>query len=81
MIKICKNCIMPNSRPRVTFNKKGVCNACENSEKKKTIDWDSRKEKFLTIIDFKKNIKDKNNYYDCVVPWSGGKTQVLLLTN
>ena len=37
MIKICKNCIMPNSRPRVTFNKKGVCNACENSEKKKQL--------------------------------------------
>ena len=35
MIKFCKKCIMPNSRPRIVFNNEGVCNACLHSEKKK----------------------------------------------
>ena len=69
---------MPNSRPELLLIKK-VCNACENSEKKKTIDWDSRKEKFLTIIDRIKILKIKT-IITIVVPWSGGNS-VLLLTN
>ncbi len=35
MIKFCKKCIMPSSRPRIVFNNEGVCNACLHSEKKK----------------------------------------------
>ena len=35
MIKFCKNCLIPNSRPRIIFNKDGICNACIYSEQKK----------------------------------------------
>ena len=32
----CKNCLMPNTRPRQQFNKVGICGACEwNQQKKK----------------------------------------------
>ena len=31
----CTNCVMMSTRPRITFNKKGMCNACEWSIKKK----------------------------------------------
>ena len=34
-IKYCCHCLMPDSRPRVFFNKNGVCNACMNMEEKK----------------------------------------------
>ena len=73
MISFCKKCIMPSSRPRISFDKTGVCNACNNSEKKKLINWDERKKKFLEIIRNLKENKNRNKYYDCVVPWSGGK--------
>ena len=69
MIEFCKNCIMPNSRPRIEFNKKGVCNACTNYIEKQSIDWAERKKLFLNKI---KKIKDNNlgrtnEHYDVVV--------------
>ena len=33
----CTNCVMMSTRPRITFNKKGMCNACEWSIKKKIL--------------------------------------------
>ncbi len=74
MITFCKYCIMPNSRPRVVFNDKGICNACENGFVKQKIDWNKKKDEFLKLIDeIKKNSKKNNLSYDCIVPWSGGK--------
>ena len=74
MIKFCRNCVMPNSRPRVIFNEQGICNACTNADNKKEIDWEIRKKEFLILRDNLKNIsKNNNNIYDCIVPWSGGK--------
>ena len=46
MIEFCKNCTMPNSRPRIEFNKDGVCNACINYIEKQNIDWAERKNFF-----------------------------------
>lgn len=66
----CKKCITPSSRPRVTFDEHGVCNACLNAEQKKLIDWEARKNEFEEI--FIKNRKS-SSHWDCVVPWSGGK--------
>ena len=37
MINFCKRCIMPDSRPRIVFNKDGICNACINSDEKKKL--------------------------------------------
>ena len=63
----CKNCLNASTRPRITFNKNGICNACEWSEEKKKINWKSR----LKIL--KKTFKNKSNQFDCIVPVSGGK--------
>ena len=74
MINFCKKCIMPDSRPRIVFNNMGICNACLNSEKKFLTDWKKRQREFVELIENIKNNSIKNNlYYDCVVPWSGGK--------
>ena len=74
MIEFCKICIMPNSRPRIEFNKDGICNACTNYVEKKNINWTERKELFLDKInEIKKNSNMINKHYDVVVPWSGGK--------
>lgn len=67
-IIICKNCLYPNTKPELEFDNNEICSACNNFKNRKNIDWNSRKDQFLNL--FKKN---KNKYYDCVIPVSGGK--------
>ena len=71
MIFWCKNCLNASTRPRITFDKRGYCNACQWSEEKKKINWKNR-QKILKKI-FNKSKKNKNKKYDCIVPVSGGK--------
>lgn len=68
MISWCNNCLNTSTRPRISFDKKGICNACQWSKEKKQVDWKKRQNLLKKI--FKKN--NKNNY-DCIVPVSGGK--------
>jgi len=75
MIKFCKSCLMPNTRPRIIFSDNGICNACDYAKKKtKEIDWKKRENEFLNVVEKIKiqAIKNKSPYH-CVVPWSGGK--------
>lgn len=69
-INYCHKCLMPDSRPRVVFNEKGICNACLNMEEKNNIDWDQRKKEFIQLIE---PFRSRNGSWDCIVPWSGGK--------
>ncbi len=64
----CNNCLNTSTRPRISFDKRGVCNACQWAEEKKNINW-SKRQKLLK--NFFKNNKKKN--YDCIIPVSGGK--------
>lgn len=41
-MKYCKKCVMPDTRPGITFNEKGICSACQSYDKRKTIDWEAR---------------------------------------
>ena len=41
-LKICKNCIQPNTRPGIYFDENGICGACLWEKEKQTIDWASR---------------------------------------
>ena len=66
----CKSCLMPSSRPRITFGPDGRCNGCWNAEAKHTVDWNQRRTDFLRLVD---QHRPKQGAYDCVVPWSGGK--------
>ncbi len=69
-VHYCKKCLMPNTRPRVHFDENGVCNACINADTKESIDWEPKKNEFLSLIE---PYRSKNGEWDCVVPWSGGK--------
>ena len=66
----CKNCLNMSTRPRITFDEKGWCNACVWMEEKKQLNWKKREDELLTLF---KKYKSKNNEFDCVVPVSGGK--------
>ena len=62
---------MPNSKPDLFFDNKGVCSACNNFSNRKKINWDNKKKELSKILN---NYKDKNSTnWDCIVPVSGGK--------
>ena len=66
----CKNCLNASTRPRITFDENGCCNACVWSESKKNINWENKLENFKNIIT---KSKSQNQVYDCLIPVSGGK--------
>ena len=56
----CKKCTISNQRPRISFDKNGVCSACLFSDHKRNIiDWDLRHKELEELCNkFRKN--DKN---------------------
>jgi len=70
-VVFCKRCVVSNQRPRNTFSKDGICNACEYGVRKDTvIDWEKR-EKELALLCGKYRSKDGS--FDVIIPSSGGK--------
>ena len=70
MIRVCRTCLMPSSRPRVVFDETGQCNACVWAfGEKQRIDWNERAKEFKDVVAQHK----RHPAYDCVVPFSGGK--------
>ncbi|OFY20046.1 MAG: LPS biosynthesis protein [Bacteroidetes bacterium GWF2_29_10] len=88
-VSFCKKCVISNQRPASTIEFKhtpnskkttmhlddeGVCDACRNAEQKEKIDWKSREEELIKLLDkYRKN----DGSYDCIVPGSGGKDSCL----
>lgn len=81
----CKKCVMSNQRPTsavefkhtkqskkntMSFDDEGICDACRANEKKNEIDWKTREDELLQLLD---KYRRKDGYYDCLVPGSGGK--------
>lgn len=71
-MKYCKKCVMPDTRPGITFDADGVCCACRNFENRKNIDWDRRFEEFKRFCDKYRGSNGPGGY-DCAVAVSGGK--------
>ena len=59
-----------STRPRITFDSLGKCNACTWVEEKKTLDWSKRKLELENLLDMNRS---KDGSHDCIVPVSGGK--------
>jgi N-acetyl sugar amidotransferase len=75
MIK-CKKCLYPETYETITFDKKGICNICDQTTvQKEKINWKKRHKEFNKIINFYRNKYD----YDCIVPFSGGKDSTFQL--
>ena len=70
-MKYCTCCLIPSTKPHITFNEKGICSACTSYQNRPNIDWEKRKKSFLEII--KKIKKNDGSNWDCVIPVSGGK--------
>lgn len=69
-VRWCSNCLAMSTRPRLTFDGRGWCNACVWTEKKKGLDWASRESMLVALLD---DHRRNNGEFDCVVPLSGGK--------
>jgi len=69
-LRWCSNCLVMSTRPRVAFDNRGFCNACQWMDKKQSIDWKSREEELFSLLD---RHRRSDGYFDCVVPVSGGK--------
>jgi N-acetyl sugar amidotransferase len=68
-IKYCIKCTIPETRPHTEINEEGICTACKYYEYRENIDWNKRREEFEKLI----NKYKRKDYYDCLVPSSGGK--------
>jgi N-acetyl sugar amidotransferase len=71
MIRYCTRCLLPDTKPDLTFEDHGVCNACTNFANRPKIDWDERRRQLDRILERYRS-KDGHNW-DCIVPVSGGK--------
>jgi len=77
-MRYCTKCVMPDTKPGLTLDEEGVCNACRTAEKKdKGIDWKAREKQLREILD-KYRSKDGSNW-DCVVGVSGGKDSYFIV--
>ena len=69
-LKWCANCLSMSTRPRISFDSRGWCNACQWMEKKLELDWSVRNKQLLDLLNKYRSI---DNNFDCIVPVSGGK--------
>ena len=71
-MRYCTKCVNISTRPRISFNEKGICSACQWAEAKKTIvDWKERWHKLEELCD--KHRCNHGSNWDVIVPCSGGK--------
>ena len=70
IVEWCKKCTISNQRPRLHFDKNGVCSACNNVDYKNSIDWDKRESELIKLLD---SHRSDNGNWDVIVPSSGGK--------
>ena len=59
-----------STRPRISFDARGFCNACQWAEAKQSLDWVERKQQLVNLLDQHRRTDGR---FDCVVPVSGGK--------
>ena len=71
VMRYCKRCVMPDTRPGITFNEEGVCSACQSYERRDRIDWNGRFQELEALCD---KYRGRNgDGYDCAIAVSGGK--------
>ena len=66
----CATCLTMSTRPRITFDELGRCNACVWVETKKTLNWEVRAQELEDLLN---RHRRHSGEFDCIVPCSGGK--------
>jgi 3'-phosphoadenosine 5'-phosphosulfate sulfotransferase (PAPS reductase)/FAD synthetase len=84
-MKICSNCILPETFPGISFNAEDICNHCQTFDGRKTkLNEDKKryKQKFLDLFNqFTKtrNLQLATRPYDILMAYSGGKDSTYTL--
>ena len=71
MMKYCKTCLYPDTKPGLSFDENGVCDACNYIKLKEEINWEERRKELKQILEKFRSTDGKR--YDCIIPISGGK--------
>ncbi len=71
-MKYCVKCVMPNTRPGISFDEKGICSACQAYDNRENIDYKKRFKELQDLCDKYRGINGPNGY-DCMIAVSGGK--------
>ena len=76
-MKICTNCVLPETFPGIKFNEEGVCNHCISfkGQEKLAEQKEKYKAKFERLFEEHRN----NGDYDCLMCYSGGKDSTYTL--
>lgn len=77
---MCKNCLMHSGIPNITINEEGICSDCVDYEQEKQeISREELKKYEKQMEELVKSVKKRNNSYDALVLFSGGKDSTKLL--
>jgi N-acetyl sugar amidotransferase len=68
-MQYCTKCVIPSTRPGISFNEQGVCSACQHAEEANKVNW---KHRFKELKQLAKKYR-KSKGYDCIIAVSGGK--------
>lgn len=71
-MKYCVKCVMPSTRPGITFDEVGVCSACQSYDNRKNVDYSKRFKELEALCDKYRGINGVDAY-DCMIAVSGGK--------
>ena len=72
--QFCVSCLMPSTRPRISFDADGKCNGCKTWGHRTTTDWRARRDELSRIAsEAASEASARESQYDCVLAWSGGK--------
>lgn len=69
-LRWCSTCLNMSTRPRISFDEDGRCNACVWAAAKTEFDWTPRQQELERILN---EHRSNGAGFDCVVPVSGGK--------
>ena len=70
-VKWCRKCVVSNQRPRIIFDKEGICSGCSNTKYKNSeVDWNLREKELIQLLD---QHRRSDGQWDVIVPSSGGK--------
>jgi hypothetical protein len=77
-MKVCRNCVLPETFPGIEFDEEGVCNFCLNLKGKTNLkeSKEKRREKFDDLLEKYRG----RGSYDCLMAYSGGKDSTYTLT-
>lgn len=70
-MQYCTHCLMPDTRPGITFTSEGICTPCVNYEKQNVTNWTHRRLELDILCNKYRGIN--GSAPDCAIAVSGGK--------